>query len=83
MTTQRVKLFYFRPIHLAIAFLCVLLLAVPAAGQGAVREALRAKTAEAKQIQERSYRFDDAGKDMPYSLFVPSSYDGANADYFV
>ncbi len=77
MTTQRVKLFYFRPINLAIAFLCVLLLAVPAAGQGAVREALRAKTAEAKQIQERSYRFDEAGKDMPYSLFVPSSYDGA------
>ena len=77
MNSQRVKPLFTRPVTVGIAFLCVVLVGASAAGQGTVREALRARTADAKHIQERSYHFDAAGKDIPYALFVPSSYDGA------
>lgn len=32
-----------------------------------------------RRIQERTYHFEDAGRDIGYSLFVPSSYDDAKA----
>jgi len=62
----------------AIFAVCMSLAMLPAAAQsGAVRNAVLARTAEAKHIQERTYHFDAASKDIPYSLYVPSSYDGA------
>jgi len=50
-----------------------------AAGQGLVRDTLRARTAESKHIQDRSYQFQEADKSMPYSLFVPSTYDASRS----
>ncbi len=32
-----------------------------------------------RRIQDRTYFFDDAGKDIPYSLYVPTSYDGSDS----
>jgi poly(3-hydroxybutyrate) depolymerase len=32
-----------------------------------------------RRIQDRTYHFDEAGKDIPYSLYVPASYDSSEA----
>jgi predicted peptidase len=38
-----------------------------------------AQSAGAKGDQSRHYHFEEAGKDMPYRLYVPSSYDSSTA----
>lgn len=68
-----------------------LLMASPLAAQTSANE-----SPPAKGDQQRRYRFEAAGKEMPYRLYVPSSYDpavatplivalhgfGGNQDYF-
>ena len=36
-----------------------------------------AKPSTQSRIEKKTYRFEDAGKDMEYALFVPSTYDKA------
>ena len=38
-----------------------------------------AQSAGAKGDQQRKYHFEEAGKDMPYHLYVPASYDASKA----
>lgn len=53
----------------------------PFRGMGPSSEALQAmpQTAGAKGMQERHYYFEDAGREMAYSLYVPESYDPGTA----
>ncbi len=59
-----------------LAVTTVLFFSTSASSQGG---RLRAETETTPRIQDRSYHFKEAGKDMPYSLFVPSSYNGTAA----
>ena len=71
-------------------------LALVALGLAAAALSVNAQTPGAKGDQQRHYFFADAGKEMPYRLYVPQSYDpnvaaplivalhgyGGNQDYF-
>jgi poly(3-hydroxybutyrate) depolymerase len=56
----------FRQIALFLA-----LVSAPAWGQ------ITAESATTARVQDRTYHCDDAGKDLPYSVFVPTSYDAS------
>lgn len=57
-----------------MACLCgVSLAAVAANGQ------ITAESATTERIEDRTYHFAEASVDLPYSLFVPSTYDGSKA----
>lgn len=73
------KLTLDRRLARGLAFTCALALALtllpgPILGP-AVGSTLWAQTSTAEAIQELSYRMEEAGEDIPYALFVPSSYD--------
>ncbi len=59
-----------RPLLLALAGICALSSQVRA--QPPARE-----PSTQSRIQKKTYEFKDAGKDMEYALFVPTSYDKA------
>lgn len=81
---QRKKSREFAVAGIALVVLTALLAPLPSIAQGgSVRDALRARNAESTRIQERTYHFAEAGKDIPYSLFVPSTYDAANSSPLV
>lgn len=40
---------------------------------------ITADSATTGRIQDRTYHYADAGVDLPYSVFVPTSYDGSKA----
>jgi poly(3-hydroxybutyrate) depolymerase len=45
------------------------------AAEPATRPATQPESATQKRIEKRTYDFKDAGKEMEYALFVPSTYD--------
>lgn len=61
-----------------VRLLALLLLAMGAGcGAGGTLPGGPVAIAPATGVQSRSYHFDAAGEDMPYTLFVPSSYDAS------
>ena len=55
--------------HTIAAFLLASLIPLAAAQQPAVKDATQAR------IQKKTYDFKEAGKEMEYSIFVPTTYD--------
>src|ERR1700722_6483743 len=58
-----------------LAFACSLFLIVPAALRADDKPKEAPAKSTASRIQKRTYDFKEAGKEMEYALFVPSTYD--------